>query len=221
MTRTSVPTPVPLQRTGGWLLIASLPAFVLVPVVNVAVLSGAGIGPFSDITRDQMNQLGNQWALVVLTVLLAMVIGNAGVSVVALTLRDPRGGPRGARQPVLAAAAAVLAVAGGVVDAVLRIAAAGFDGARLGDDGLFRAAELASNVAFSASAAAIVLLAAAFSVTGIHRTTGTVVGALGTVVLLVSVVAYAFVPPFVLALLWLPLGVVWLLGTQRRGGVSL
>lgn len=204
-------SPATASRVGGWLLILSLPAFILVPVTNIIVFAQAGIGLFADITREQMDALGGQWVVSVLTVYLAVLVGNVGVILVARQLR----GTTGAVWALPAAAGASLAVVVGVVDAVLRITAGGFSESRLGESGLFQAAEVLSNITFSSSALGIVLLAVSYFVSGSHRATGVVVGALGGVLFVVSVVAYAFVPPFALALLWLPLGVVWLVELKR------
>lgn len=205
------------SRAGGWLLALSLPAYVLVPITGVVAFSRAGVGAFADITKDQMASLGGGWTVAVLTVYLALLVGNAGLILVALQLRRSAAAP----WPLLAAATAVVAVIAGAVDAALRIVAEGFSEATLGENALFLAAEIASNVAFSASALAIALLALAYFAGGAHRATGIVVGSLGAVLFLISLLAYAFVPPFALALLWVPLGIVWLVGLRRGAGAGI
>jgi hypothetical protein len=208
---TTVPTTesIKASRVGGWLLAFSLLPFVLVVLLNVAVFSGADIGLFADIDREQMDALGGYWAVLALTVFAAYLVGNLGLVLVARSVRGA------GVWPVLAVVAAVVAAASGLTDAILRISGAGFTEPRLGDNALYRSAEIVGNVAFSASALAIVLLAVSYFVSGAHRATGVIVGALGGVLFVVSLFAYMFVPPFAVALLWMPLGIVWLLGLRR------
>ena len=82
------------SRVGGWLLSLSLVGFVVVVVVNIVAFTsagGSGIGLFADITRAQMDALGGVWALQVILVRLAILVGDVGLLLVARAPR--RGGP--------------------------------------------------------------------------------------------------------------------------------
>lgn len=200
-------------RVGGWLLSLSLLGYVLVVVATVRAFATSGIGTFPSATREQFDALGGAWTLLALLVLLAAAVGDLGVVLVAQAVAASSPEARGPARA--AVAVAIAAVALGVVDAGLRVAAGGFAEATLGENGLYRVAEITSRVSFVAAAAAIALVAIALRRSGQRRVAGLVLGVLALVVALLGAVAYDVVPPFALALLWTPLGIVWLTRLRR------
>ncbi|WP_336631717.1 MULTISPECIES: hypothetical protein [unclassified Microbacterium] len=199
-------------RLGGWLLSLSLGGYVLVVAASAGAFAASGIGAFPTATRAQVDALGGAWTTLALLVLLAAAVGGLGVVLVARTIAA--GSPPAHAVARACVVVAAVSVAVGVVDAVLRIAAGGFGEATLGENGLFRTAEVTGRVAFVLAAVAIALAGFALHRSGCRRIAGLVLGVLGLVLAVLGAVAYDVVPPFALALLWTPLGIVWL--TRRR-----
>ncbi len=199
-------------RWGAWLLAVSPAFFVLVVVTNVATFASAGIGRFEDITREQMNALGLGWALANTLFPLAFVLGSTGLALLAGTLARR---VRVARIWAWGAfAAAIATIALFLPYAPLRIAAAGFREARLGDNVLYTVWDPAGYIATDAAILAIVLLSVALFVGTPHRTAALVIGILG-IVLLIAAVLMLPLPPFVISFLWCALGIVWLRRARR------
>lgn len=215
MTHLHTPTVVriPGARLGGWLLSLSLIGFVVVVVANVAAFSSSGIGLFAEATRAQFDALGPFWALLALLVLVAATVGNLGVILLSRSLAASS--ERGRAAARAAGALAATSIALGVVDAVLRISAGGFSEATLGENALYRTAELTGRIAFVAAAAAVVLVAVALFRSGLRRVVGLVITVLAAVLTVIAAVAYEVVPPFAAALLWTPLGIAWLTRLRR------
>ena len=222
MTRTDAATapsttPAALPRTavarwGAWLLTLSPAYFALVVASAVASFAASGVGSFDTITRAQMDALGVGWALENTLYALALILGTLGTVLLAWSLTR-RGGPHVAWSW---AAAALGAVAIGLLIpyAPLRIAAAGFTEPTLGQNPLYGVWEVPYAVSWYLVLGALVLLCAAQFLGTRHRASSVVLGVLALGVILCFAVQVEL-PPFVVALLWCPLGIVWV-RAQRR-----
>lgn len=207
-------SPIPPARVGGWLLALSPLAFVLVVLVNVWAFAAADIGAFVDITPAQMARIRPAWITSVTMVFLAGAIGVVGTMLVARALVPTRA----RRLAIVTIVLAVSVLIAGIADTVIRIAASWSVEPRLGDNGLYALSDgVLSRTIFAATVLLIVLLATTMHVSGRHRAAGLVVGAIAVVAFLISIAAYDYTPPFVVAMLWCPLGIAWLRGARRRG----
>lgn len=200
-------------QLGGWLLAVSLLYFILLIVVNVWAFLAHGIGLFAEITRTQMDAIAVNWALMNVIVTLTSLAGALGVALIANNLRTSAA-RRWAEASIALAGLSALAA---VVSLVLRLVAMGFTGARLGDDPAYLLSEQVVNrIGWFASLLAIGLLCIALASSGVRRITGIVVGCASAVVVLLSLFAYDFLPPFLVGLLWTPVGITWLIGLRRH-----
>lgn len=210
-------SPMPSARLGGWLLALSPLAFVLVVLVNVWAFATAGIGAFVDIAPAQMARIRPAWIASVVMVFLANGIGTVGTMLVARALVPTRA----RRLAIVTIAVAVPVLTVGLADTGLRIAASWSTEPRLGDNGLYALSDgMLSGSVLAATVLAVVLLAATMYVSGRHRVAGVVVGVVAVVAFVISIAANDYTPPFVVALLWCPLGIAWLRRTQGRSNLT-
>jgi hypothetical protein len=112
---------------------------------------------------------------------------------------------------VLSALGVALAVAGAVLYAV----AGGFTTSRLGGDAAYQAGGVIWIWMPPILGLGIILLCVALLIRRLSRAGALVVGGLAVVYVLGSVVTGGFLPPFVVSLLWMPLGILWLRALRR------
>lgn len=192
-------------RLDAWLLALSPLPFVAWLVAVVTVMSGPGVTDSADLTREQMASIRGGWLLIWPLYAAAVIIGGAGMTLLNRTLR----GTAGHRWAVLSQVACGISAIAVLANLVLSEVAGGFTEARLGLNGAFEAALVASYASIWAAAAAVVLTGVALRVSGVLRRTGLVVAIIAGVFLLLDALTRGF-PPFVVALLWLAVGVALL-----------
>jgi hypothetical protein len=196
--------PAALSRTrlAGWLLALQLIGWL------GAIFAGLANFPPSEFdtwTPATLAGVQASWLLFHVFIALAIVVGSAGLALIAARLRASGSGLLGLATLICAIGAMALIV----VVAALRVSIVGFNAPTLGEvrayqlsDPLFRTAD------------AITLLATLSAAIGLWqsrqaRRTGLVVAILCGPLLLVSFLNE--LPPFVVGLLWLPLGITLLL----------
>jgi hypothetical protein len=206
LTVSALPAAPSRTRLAGWLLALQPLAWI---GVIVGGLANFPPGTFESWTPEVMAGIRGPWILFHLFIALAFVMGNAGLALVAAGLRESR-----ARLPALAAL--VCAIGGIALIAViagLRWSVASFTEPTLGQVAAYRA----SDPIFIPAAALSVLATLATGVslwqTGLARRTGLVVAVLAGLLLVLSF--FVGGPPFVLGLLWLPLGIALLVGRRQ------
>ncbi len=192
-------------RPGAWLLALSPLPFVAWLVAVVTVMSGPGVTESADLTREQMASIRGGWSLIWPLYAVAVIVGCAGTALLNRTLL----GTPGHRWAVLSQVACGISTVAILANLVLSEVAGGFTEARLGLNGAFDAALVASYAAIWAAAAAVLLTGVALRAGGVLRRTGPVVAVVAGVFLLLDVLTRGF-PPFVVAFLWLAVGVALL-----------
>lgn len=191
-------------RLSAWLLALSPVPFVVWLATTIAVMSGPGVTNSADLTREQMASIRVGWAVMWPLYALAVIVGCVAIVMVN---REVRATPWSSLSQVACGVAGL----GIVADLVLSEVAAGFTEERLGLNGAFDAAMVASYAAIWAATVAVILTGIGLRVSGVLRRTGTVVAIVAAVILVLDVLTRGF-PPFFVALLWLALGV----GLLRR-----
>src|SRR5262245_61919459 len=200
--------PAALSRTrlAGWLL-------VLQPICWLgAIVAGLANFPpseFDSWTPATLAGVQAPWLLFHVFIALAIVVGSAGLALIAARLRASGSGLLGLATLICASGAIALIV----VVAALRVSIVGFSAPTLGE---VRAYQLSDPLFRSADA--ITLLATLSAAIGLWRSNlarwaGLVVAILCGLLLGLSLLGDF--PPFVLGLLWLPFGIA-LLMKQRR-----
>jgi hypothetical protein len=190
-------------RRAAWRLALSPLPFVAWLVAVVATMSGTGVTDSADLTPDQMDGIRVGWALMWPVYAFAVLFGLSGLFLLNRAVR----GPLATASQVLAGVCAVAVAA----NLVLSEAAAGFGEARLGDNAAYDASLVASYASIWAATAATILTAVALRTGGLLRRAGLVVAVLAGVLLALDVVTRGL-PPFMVALFWVVLGV----GLLRR-----
>jgi hypothetical protein len=190
-------------RRPAWLLALSPLAFAAWLVAVVATMSGSGVSAAADLTPDQLDGIRVGWALTWPVYALAVLVGLAGLFLLNRLLPGP----------LATASQALVAVAGVAILAnlVLSEAAAGFGEARLGDNAAYEASLVASYASIWAATVATILTAVALRTSGLLRRAGLVVAILAGALLALDV-ATRGLPPFMVAIFWVVLGV----GLLRR-----
>ncbi len=212
-TRTSAylptrPGPLPQPgalRTPAWLLALSPLAFVAWLALVIVTIAGTGVEDSADLTRQQMDSIRIGWAVVWPLYTAAVMIGAVGIALLNRTLRGTTA-QRWATASQVCTAVSVVAILANLVVSEL---SAGFTEARLGLNGLHDAALATSYVAIWAALVAVALTGVALHRTAVLRRTGLVVAVISAAILVLDVLTRGF-PPFVVALLWLAVGVALL-----------
>jgi hypothetical protein len=190
-------------RRPAWKLALSPLAFAAWLVAVVATMSGSGVSESADLTPDQMDGIRVGWALMWPVYAIAVLLGLSAL----LALNRLRRGPLAAASQGFVAASAIAILA----NLVLSEVAAGFGEARLGDNAAFDASIVASYASIWAATVATILTAVALRTSGLLRRAGLVVAVLAGALLALDVVTRGL-PPFMVALFWVVLGV----GLLRR-----
>ncbi|HEX8630218.1 MAG TPA: hypothetical protein VF755_18835 [Catenuloplanes sp.] len=187
-------------RTTGWLLAVPLVIFVIWFAAAMTMLSSAGVANSADLTPAQMSTVRTGWLVIWPLYALALLVGLVGLARLNRVLGQARWATAG---HVATAIAAVLITA----YTVMMIVMAGFVEPRLGEHPWWDASLALSVVAGIAALAGTVLTAVGLRTSGYLRRTGTVMAVVGGLLLVLNVVAWGAVPPFLPALLWLVIGV--------------
>jgi hypothetical protein len=197
------PVTAATPRRPAWLLALSPLGFAAWLVAVVATMSGSGVTDSADLTPDQMDGIRVGWALMWPVYAFAVLLGLAGLLLLNRLLSGP----------LATASQALVAVSGAAILAnlVLSEVAAGFGEARLGDNAAYEASLVASYASIWAATVATVLTAVALRASGLLRRAGLVVAILAGALLALDV-ATRGLPPFMVALFWVVLGV----GLLRR-----
>jgi len=206
LTLSASPTAPSRTRLAGWLL-----ALQLIGWVGAIVAGLANFPPseFDTWTPAAFASVQAPWLLFHLFIALAMVLGNSGLALLATRLRASRARLLGLVTLVCAIGAMALTV----VVAALRASVVGFTAPTLGQvrayqvsDPLFRSADAITLVA---------TLSAAIGLwqSGLARRAGLVMAILCGLLLVLSFLGD--LPPFVVGLAWLAIGVALLVGRRR------
>ncbi len=196
--------PTALRRPARWLIL-SLVAFIAWLATVVATIAGTGVETSADLTRAQMDSIRTGWALVWPLYTAAVMIGAVGMTLLNRSL----GGAPVHRWTAASSVFTAVSVVAIVVNLVLSELQAGFDEARLGLSSLYTPALVASYLAIWAALMAVLLTGVALHRTGVLRRVGLVVAVLAGAILLLDALTRGF-PPFVVALLWLTVGIALL-----------
>lgn len=192
-----------VPRRSAWKLALSPLPFAALVVAVVATMSGTEVSGYADLTRDQMDSIRVGWALMWPVYALAVLFGLSALFMLNRALR----GTLATASQVFVGVSAVAILA----NLVLNEIAAGFDTARLGLDGAYDASLVASYASIWAATVATILTALALRASGLLRRAGLVVAVLAGACLALDVVTRAL-PPFMVAVFWVVLGV----GLLRR-----
>jgi hypothetical protein len=194
-------------RSPAWLLTLSPVAFIVWLVAVVATMSGTGVEQAADLTAGQMDSIRLGWLVEWPLYAIAVLVGAVGMARLNQAVRSRFS--TASQVAVAVSAAAILA------QMILSEVAVGFTEARLGDNGAYQAAMVASYTSIWAAAVAIVLTGIGLRTSVLLRRTGLVVAIVAAVFLGLDLLTRAF-PPFVVAFLWLAIGV----GLLRRRGAE-
>lgn len=210
------PTAVARQRLrlAGWLLALSPVAFAVVTVAWGATFADTGVDNYTLLTPEQLADIRLGWIVLWAVYAAAVLVGAVAMAALNQALR---GTPARALANASQVAVAV-SVASMLTGLVLRYAVLGFTEARLELNSLHDAAYWTSLLAIWSAAVAVALTGIGLRTSGVLRRTGLVVALIAAGYVLVDVVlTRGELPPFVIALLWLPLGI----GLLRRRVPSL
>ena len=208
----------PLPRTAttrlaGWLLAVAPLGFATLVAASAVTFASNDIGLFDDIDRATMDRISVNWAIYTVTLVIAHGLGGVGATLAGVSAFRASGP---GRAPALAAAIlSAVGVALAVVGTVLYAVAAGFEDGRLGDSPAFATGGVIWVWLPVVLGLGVLLLCLTLLLRGLSRVGAIVIGGLAAVYVLGSVVTGGFLPPFVISLLWLPLGVVWLRALRR------
>ncbi len=218
----SVSTPAPTSaastrpaslRASGWLFITSLPLFVIYLVIGATTMPG---DLAADFTSDELGSLVFPWVAINVLWAAAFIVGALAIVRIARAMRPNR----------IAKVALVLGcatIAAMLVYAALMLSVFGFSAPTLGDDPRHLTATLLSLGAGWASLVGTICIALALRAAGRLRVAGIVFAAIAGLYLLLDIVTWLPVfagevrpaeggglPPFLIGVLWLALGIVLL-----------
>jgi hypothetical protein len=202
---TGIQTPSRLRRIGWLLALSPVSSLVWVAAV-VTTMSRSGVDQAADLTQGQMDAIRIGWAVQWMLYAVVVIVISAALASLNRILQAQAPGLAVAAQ--IAAVVSILAV---VAVLVLRLAAIGFSGPRLGDNNAYTWSLAASYVSTWAAAATTVLTGLALRISGLLRRTGLIVAVLCAAFLALDIVTRA-VPPWLFTFLWLAAGV----GLLRR-----
>ncbi|GIF69221.1 hypothetical protein Ais01nite_72560 [Asanoa ishikariensis] len=204
---TAPPMTVRSLRRPAWLLVLSPLLFVAWLAALVPVMSATGVTNAADIPPDQLGTVRWGWAIAWPLYAMAVLVGAAAMALINGRLRSTSG-------RALATASQV-AVAGSAITVVGHLAlielAGGFSEPRLGDNDLFAASQVLSYATIWCATVAVVLSGLALRSGGVLRRTGLTIAIVAAVLLLLDV-ATRGLPPFMVAVFWLVVGI----GLLRR-----
>lgn len=190
-------------KSSGWLLSLSPLPFVLVVVTGIVTLFSNNIGLFDDITPQQMSNIRVGWVIFHFFFALAFAVGGSGLVLLSKALMSTP-----VRLLALATViCAFLAIVTVVAYFVLRSSFVNFTAARLALASGYKLSDhlvLASQYLITV---ATVLAGLGLSLSGILRRTGLVVSILTALYGVADISRVLVLPPFVIALFWLVLGV--------------
>lgn len=197
----------------AWLLIASLPVFVVYLVVASSVLSDKVEDTSAELTPHQLDGMRGGWIAASILWFVPVVIGALGL--LDLSRRVP--GP--ARLRSVAKVGALLSIPLLAVWLVLQLSLLGADGPTLGDNGIYAPAVALSVFAFWAAFVSTIAMCALLRRSGIARVLPWIVGVLCVLYLVFDLLTYlpAFfgsdkladavgLPPFLIAVFWAVIG---------------
>ncbi|GIF47129.1 hypothetical protein DFJ67_7243 [Asanoa ferruginea] len=194
-------------RRPAWLLVLSPLPFVAWLAALVPAMSSTGVTNAADLTTDQMASIRGGWATAWALYALAVLFGAAAMAMLNSRLRDTA-----ARRLVAASQVAVALSAITIVGHLALIElAAGFTGPRLGDSDLYAASQVLSYTTIWSATVAVILTGLALRGSMVLRRTGFVVAIVAAALLLLDV-ATRGLPPFLVAVFWLVVGI----GLLRR-----
>ena len=183
------------SRRPAWILTLSPVLFVLWLLAVVATMSGSGVTDSADLSPEKMDAIRTGWRLIWPVYAAAIIVGAAGMLMLRVSL--------------LARVAGVVSIVAALANLVFSELAAGFTEPRLGDNGSYVVSLVASYAAIWAALLALILTGVALYRTGTLRRTGLVVAVLAGLFLALDVVTRGL-PPFIVAPLWLAVGIALL-----------
>ena len=190
-------------KSSGWLLSLSPLSFVLVVVTAIVTLFSNNIGLFDDITPQQMSNIRVGWVIFHFFFALAFAVGGSGLVLLSKALMSTP-----ARVLALATVMCVfLAIASVVAFFAVRSSFVNFTAPKLA---LASGYKLSNNLVLASQyliTAATVLAGVGLSLSGILRRTGLVVSIMAALYGVADISGVLVLPPFVIALLWLVLGI--------------
>lgn len=204
-------------KSAGWLLVLSPLAFVAMIITGIATLFSNDIGNFDDIVAQQMAVIRSGWVAFHLFYALATTIGCIGIIMVSTRLlRTGLNGTRVRLIFVVSSACAALAILGVIWMFVLRSSLVNFTDARLGLASGYVFSDNLTQVSIYLGAVATGLTGLGLSIHGTLRRVGLVVAVITLLYLVTDIVFGQHLPPFVISLLWIILGI----GLLRRKTVE-
>jgi hypothetical protein len=195
MTSTALRSRGAISRRAAWILTLSPLLFVLWLLAVVATLSGSGVTDSADLSVAQMDAIRTGWRLIWPVYAAAIIVGSAAMMLLRLSLA--------------ARVASAVSIVAALANLVLSELAAGFTEPRLGDNGYFTASLVASYAAIWAALVALIVTGVVLRRTGMLRRTGLVIAVLAGLFLVLDVVTRGL-PPFIVAPLWLAVGIALL-----------
>jgi hypothetical protein len=206
---------LPSMVLPAWMLSLSLLPFVAVVATGLIGFMGrlpVGLR-FTEITPDIMAMIQTPWVLVNLFVAIAMTNGAAGAAMIAYAARRTREG----RWMIGAVGLHGLAVAIAIIGTLLRLSVTTFDEATLGANRSYQWAMTLGYLGTPVLYLATLVLCVGLIASGILRRIGIVVGAISGLLFVVAYVPGVSdgMPPFTIALLWMPIGIGLLLRERR------
>lgn len=212
MTTTAAP-PTTSAKRPAWLLILTLPTFIVFLAVATVTVAAQTDGSSAELTPVQLNELGFGWAAVHLLWIAPSLLAAVGLALLARTWRMPRA----TTVTILAGSAVVFAFA----NLVVQLFAFGFDGDTWGDSPLYPSGiALSIAIGWFGTLPATILVSVALARRGVARITAWTVAVLVALYFVFELLVYlpalfgsaslaetAGLPPFLLGFFWAALGI--------------
>jgi hypothetical protein len=207
--------PGSLQLPAWMLTLSLLPFIATVAAGLIGFMEKLPIGMrFDEITPPIMASIRTPWVLINLFIGLAVLNGSLAGIGLAYAVRKTQARP----WLIAALGANLLALAVAIIGMMLRISVISFDEATLGENGVFRFVSTLGYIGNPLIFLATFFLSVGLAVSGLLRKIGIVVGVIGGLLFLLSYFPAASdkMPPFVIAFLWMPIGIALLLKQRQE-----
>jgi hypothetical protein len=202
-------------RLPAWMLALSLLPFIAVVASGlIGFIGKLPVGMrFDEITPQIMAVIQTPWILINLFIGIAVLNGTLAGSIIAYAARRTPARP----WMISVIIANFLAVTFTIIGMILRLFVIHFNEATLGDTSIFKFASTVGYIGNPLIFLATLLLCVGLAVSGMLRKTGMVVGAISSLLFVLSYFPAVSnsVPPFIIAFLWMPIGIGLLLKERR------
>jgi hypothetical protein len=198
-------------RLPAWMLALSLLPFIAVVASGlIGFIGNLPVGMrFDKITPPIMAAIQTPWILINLFIGVAVLNGTLAGIIIAYATREKQARPWMIGAIIVNSLALTIAI----INMLLRMSVINFNEATLGDSSIFKFASTLGYIGNPLIFLATLLLCVGLAVSGMLRKTGMVIGAISSLLFILAYVPAVSdsMPPFIIAFLWMPIGIALLL----------